>query len=43
MYEVLFTDHDVLMLFNPALDGIEDPDISGGAKLHPRDWFKPFR
>lgn len=31
------------MLFNPSLDGIEDPDISGGANLHPRDWFKPFR
>jgi hypothetical protein len=31
------------MLFNPALDGIEDPGISGSANLHPRDWFKRFR
>lgn len=43
MREVLFEDHDVLMLFNPALDGIDDPDVSGGANLHPRDWFRPFR
>lgn len=43
MRDVLFEDHDVLMLFNPALDGIEDPSIGGSANLHPRDWFNPFR
>jgi len=35
MREVLFEDHDVLMLFNPALDGIED-DADGNSSLHPR-------
>jgi hypothetical protein len=39
---VLFGDHDVLMLVNPALDGIKDSDISGSANLHPRDWVKRF-
>lgn len=43
----LFTDHDVLMLFDPMLDGVDDPDseisqIQRAANLHPRDWFKPF-
>ena len=42
MREVLFEDHDVLMLFNPTLDGIED-DADGNSSLHPRDWFQPFR
>jgi hypothetical protein len=36
MRELLFEDHDVLMLVNPALDGIKDSDISGSA------WVKPF-
>jgi hypothetical protein len=45
--EVLFRDHDVLMLFNASLDGIEDDsnDISDEfrfANLHPRDWFVTF-
>jgi hypothetical protein len=45
--EVLFRDHDVLMLFNAALDGIEDEsnDLNGEfrfANLHPRDWFVTF-
>jgi hypothetical protein len=45
--EYLLQDHDVLHLFDPALDGIEaddDPDLSSlrTANLHPRDWFKPF-
>lgn len=40
---VLFEDHDVLMLFGPALDGVEhDPELAT-AYLHPRDWFSPFR
>jgi hypothetical protein len=38
----LFEDHDVLMLVNPALDGITDSDISGSANLHPRDGVKRF-
>jgi len=42
MREVLFEDHDVLMLYNPSLDGIEDP-VLDTANLHPRDWFTPFR
>lgn len=40
--DVLFEDHDVLMLFNPALDGVENT-IDGNSSLHPRDWFQPFR
>jgi len=45
--EVLFCDHDVLMLFNASLDGIEDDSnqISEDfrfANLHPRDWFVTF-
>ncbi len=45
--EVLFRDHDVLLLFNTSLDGIEDTDseVSGYyrfANLHPRRWFLPF-
>ncbi|MDP8931275.1 MAG: hypothetical protein M3O70_22565 [Actinomycetota bacterium] len=36
------------MLYDPALDGIEDPssDIGreyGMANLHPQRWFQPFR
>lgn len=42
MREVLFEDHDVLMLYNPALDGIEI-DFDSNDLLHPRDWFQPFR
>ena len=45
--EVLFRDHDVLLLFNPSLDGIEDDDSDLSqrymfANLHPRRWFLPF-
>ena len=47
MRSLLFTDHDVLVLFDPSMDGAE---IAGGqlerieryANLHPRDWFTPF-
>ncbi|GCB53516.1 hypothetical protein [Streptomyces sp. NL15-2K] len=45
---VLFEDHDVLMLFDASLDGIEDSgnDINqalGLANLAAADWFVPFR
>jgi hypothetical protein len=45
--DLLLQDTDVLMLYNPALDGIEDSDSPvnqqlGVANLHPKDWFKPF-
>ena len=42
MRQLLFEEHDVLMLVNPALDGIKNSDIGGSANLHPRDWVKPF-
>lgn len=47
MRSLLFTDHDVLILFDPAMDGAEIPDsllerAERYANLHPRDWFKPF-
>lgn len=45
--DALFADHDVLALFQPALDGIEDPgnDLNRRfrmANLHPTQWFIPF-
>ncbi|MGC5040094.1 hypothetical protein ACPXCS_31930 [Streptomyces sp. DT190] len=45
---VLFEDHDVLMLFDASLDGIEDRgneinQALGIANLAAADWFKPFR
>jgi hypothetical protein len=45
--EVLFRDHDFLLLFNPSLDGIEDNDSDLSqrhmfANLHPQRWFLPF-
>lgn len=47
MRNLLFTDHDVLILFDPAMDGAEIPGsllerAERYANLHPRDWFKPF-
>lgn len=44
----LFEDHDVLILFDPKLDGFEDPDGKaasqmGFANLGVADWFTPFR
>lgn len=47
MRDLLFTDHDVLVLFDPLMDGAEVPDgeldrVARYANLHPRDWFKPF-
>ena len=43
----LFKDNDVLMLYDPRLDGIEDPEDNIGRQervvnLHPNDWFTPF-
>ncbi|MBC2868610.1 hypothetical protein [Streptomyces mexicanus] len=45
--DVLFQDHDVLMLFDNSLDGIEDPEGDvhqslGMVNLAPSDWFAPF-
>lgn len=45
--ELFFQDHDVLMLFDPRWDGIEDPENEinrtlGMANLRPSDWFQPF-
>jgi hypothetical protein len=45
--ELLFQDHDVLMLFNDSLDGFEDPatDLnkeSGAGDLRPQAWFDFF-
>lgn len=45
--ELLFGDHDVLLLFDPTLDGIEAPDWDPNehqlfANLHPTAWFLPF-
>jgi hypothetical protein len=42
MRDVLFEDHDFLMLFNPALDGVE-LDRDGDSPLRPSNWFEPFR
>lgn len=47
MRTLLFEDSDVLLLFDPSLDGIEDPDNEAAqaerlVNLHPRDWFLPF-
>lgn len=45
--DLLFEDHDVLLLFDRSLDGVEDTDgeISqklGMVNLSPDDWFEPF-
>ena len=45
--EILFRDHDGLMLVNVSLDGIEDDSSEVAEKyrfanLHPRDWFDAF-
>lgn len=43
--EVQFEDHDVLLLFEPRLDGIEsdDENSSRAVNLHPSKWFDAFR
>lgn len=43
LHEVLFEDHDVLLLYRADLDGIEDDDLVAESNLHPRDWLRPFR
>ena len=41
--DLLFADHDVLHLWDPALDGIEhDAESHRFVNLHPRDWFSTF-
>jgi hypothetical protein len=45
--ELHFRDHDVLLLFDASLDGIEAPDSALDdhglfANLHPQAWFLPF-
>ena len=45
--EVLFRDHDVLLLFNMSLDGIEETESEVSRyyrfpNLHPQRWFLPF-
>ncbi len=45
--DVLFRDHDVLLLFDASLDGLEDPESElherfRFANLHPNRWFVPF-
>jgi hypothetical protein len=46
--DLLFEDNDVLILYNPAMDGVEDPEseiaqLERFVNLHPKDWFKTFR
>ncbi|MFH8387916.1 hypothetical protein ACH4E7_44790 [Kitasatospora sp. NPDC018058] len=45
--DLLFQDHDVLMLFDASMDGIEDPgnqvnQMLGMVNLGLSDWFTPF-
>ncbi|MBB5958430.1 hypothetical protein FHS29_005038 [Saccharothrix tamanrassetensis] len=45
--DVLFKDHDILELFDPGRDGIEDPDDNHNRHLNmgdyrPRAWFTTF-
>jgi hypothetical protein len=45
--ELCFRDHDVLLLFDASLDGIEAPNSALDehglfANLHPQAWFLPF-
>lgn len=45
--ELLFQDHDVLMLYDNGIDGIEadggvNRHLDLGHTLHPANWFKPF-
>jgi hypothetical protein len=44
--DIAFEDHDVLLLFDARMDGIEDSSLAdqmGFANLSAPDWFKPFR
>jgi hypothetical protein len=45
--DVLFQDNDILALFNPHLDGIEDPDAEVNQNFRigdyrPQAWFETF-
>jgi len=45
--DAAFDDIDFLFAFDPAADGIDDPDTDAGrfmgiGSLHPRHWFDPF-
>ncbi|MFF4155392.1 tetratricopeptide repeat protein [Streptomyces sp. NPDC001678] len=45
--DLLFEDHDVLLMYEPWMEGIEHPDnivnqSMGLANLSPEDWFTPF-
>lgn len=47
MHDVLLKDNDVMRLFDPHLDGIDDPENEyaasrGIVNLHPTRWFLPF-
>jgi hypothetical protein len=44
--DLLFEDNDVLILYNPAMDGAEDPEsevaqLERFVNLHPNDWSTP--
>jgi hypothetical protein len=46
-WEVLFQDHDILDLFDPERDGIEDPDSETNQQIamggyRPAVWFRTF-
>lgn len=47
-HAALFEDFDLLLLFDPLFDGIEDPGaeinqrLGIGPHLHPSNWFEPF-
>jgi len=46
LQQTVFEDEDVLMLFDPRMDGIEDSPLGaelGMANLHVSEWFLPFR
>jgi hypothetical protein len=45
--EILLEDHDVMLLFDPRFDGVEDPDselnqLQAMGDMRPQSWFKPF-
>lgn len=45
--DILFEDNDVLILYDPAMDGIEYPksviaQLERFVNLHPNDWSKTF-
>lgn len=44
--DIAFEDHDVLLMFDHALDGFSGTSVAalmGAVHLDPADWFKPFR